>query len=205
MKTNFWVARALMPMAILVAGEARAQALHDQSPLATAQPAEIDAPPAAGMVRLAAETPVQIEIGAEISSRTGKIDDWFPIRLAAPIEVDGKVLIPAGATGQGQIVHAAKARALGKPGELILAARFIACGDARIELRSFRVSNGGKDNSGLIVAGSIAAGVFAAPLMFVSGGEVIVPNGATGTAKVKTTIDVPATIATSCAQRASIQ
>nr|WP_299906432.1 hypothetical protein [Sphingomonas bacterium] len=157
-------------------------------PAATSVPAVV--PPAEGYVRLPANTPVQLEIASVLSSKTSKIDEMFPIRLSAPIIIDGKVIVPAGATGEGQVVHAAKARALGKAGELILAARYVACGDVHIGLRGFRLGESGKDNSGAILAAVAVGGLIATPLMFVSGGESIVPVGTPGNARLMSPVDI---------------
>ncbi|MDO7840976.1 hypothetical protein [Sphingomonas immobilis] len=169
-------------------------------------PAEAPAP---GFVRLAGGTPVMIAVADAMTSKTAKIDDFFAIRLITPITVDGVVIVPAGTTGKGQVVHAAKARALGKAGELILAARSLTCGTTEIGLRGFRFSGEGRDKSHdltkVIAVGSAAANAAAAytgyaalPLMFVSGGEMVVPAGTYADAKVRATIDVPAALAGSC-------
>lgn len=150
------------------------------------------APPAPGFVRIPAGIDVDIEVATQITSKTAKIDAEFPIRLAAPIIVDGVTLVPAGVTGIGQVVHAAKARAMGKPGELILAARTLGCGPVTVPLRAFRLNGQGTNRAGLVVAAGAAAGMFAAPLMFLSGGEVVIPEGTHALAKVKAVVDVPA-------------
>ncbi|MET0587174.1 MAG: hypothetical protein ABWZ75_01520 [Novosphingobium sp.] len=68
-------------------------------------------------------TPVSIQILAALGSKVSKSGDTFPIRLAAPVIVDGTVAIPAGAEGMGEVVHAKKGGGIGAAGELVLAAR----------------------------------------------------------------------------------
>jgi hypothetical protein len=156
------------------------------APAAAAAPAEIP-PPAPGYVRVPANTPVNFDILDPISSKTAKIDDMFAIRLTQPVIIDGKTVIPAGAMGQGQIVHAAKARALGKAGELILAARYIACGDVHVTLRGFHLDRAGADRSQEALAASM---VFTPAGFFVVGGESVVMAGSHANARLMNAVDL---------------
>ena len=138
-------------------------------------------------------TPVRIEIQSEISSKTAKIGEMFAIRLASPIVIDGKVIVPEGITGQGEVIHAAKARAAGKAGELILAARYLDWNGTRIALRTLRY---GPETGESRVTEAVAVGaIVATPLtLLIAGGEKIVPAGLSATAKVAQAVPYPADI-----------
>ena len=185
-RTMFAIVAGSMPALVVAQDVSPAQ----QQVVASAVVAPADPGPAQGYVRLPANTPVDLEIAGALSSKTSKIDEMFPIRLRSAIMVDGRIIIPAGTTGQGQVVHAAKARAMGKAGELILAARYLDCGGLHITLRGFRLGATGTDNSGVIAAAFIAGGAIAAPLMFVSGGESNILSGAPGHARLMSQVDV---------------
>ncbi|MFA6112511.1 MAG: hypothetical protein WC729_00915 [Sphingomonas sp.] len=159
------------------------------APVSSAATTPADPGPAQGYVRLSANTPVDIEVAGALSSKTSKIDETFPIRLRSPIVVDGKTVVPVGTMGQGEVVHAAKARAMGKAGELILAARYLGCGDTRIGLRGFQLGAGatGEDN---IDKAAILTIVVATPFMFLSGGDLIVPPGSPGRARLSKPVDI---------------
>ncbi len=136
-----------------------------------------------------AMTPVEIEIAEGVNSRTRRSGDRFAIRLAEPLVVGGRVIAPAGTKGVGEVVHAAKARAMGKAGELILAARYLEIGGQRLPLRSFRYGKSqGLDNSGALGVGNMVASAVlpvASVLAFVvAGGEVDIPAGTRANAKV---------------------
>lgn len=112
------------------------------------QEAPVSAPPAAqpattAAPRIAAATIVDIEIMEPLSSKTAKMDATFPIRVAVPIIVDGRELIPAGTQGVGQVIHAAKSGGGGKAGELLLAARYLDVNGVRVPLRRFRLGASG--------------------------------------------------------------
>jgi hypothetical protein len=145
------------------------------------------APATAPCCTLPAMTVVDIEITEALSSKTSQIGQMFGIKLAEPVMLDGKILVPAGATGQGEVIHAAKARAAGKPGELIIAARYLDHGGTRLPLRSFKYGpTTGLNN---VDKAAVVGMVIASPLMlFISGGQVDVPAGMRANAKTSSDV-----------------
>ena len=156
------------------------------TPEVTAAPAQT----ATACCIIPALTIVSIEILSTVNSQANKIGEKFPIRLTEPIAVNGQVIIPAGATGSGDVVHAAKSRFGGKPGELIIAVRYLEYQGQRIPLRSLKFGTGsGKDNGGTAQAIGIAGGAVGGLVsMFITGGEVNVPSGTI--AQAKTSADI---------------
>lgn len=142
--------------------------------------------PATVCCTIPALTVVQIEILSTVNSQANKIGEKFAIRLVEPIVVDGKVIVPAGTTGSGDVVHAAKSRFGGRPGELIIAVRYLDYRGQRIPLRSLRFASAtGNDKGGSAMAASIAGGAVGGVVsMFITGGEVNVPAGSVAEAKV---------------------
>src|SRR5262245_4046011 len=53
-------------------------------------------------------TEISVEILADLGSKTSTTGDTFPLRLAAPIVIDGVELVPAGTAGMGEVIHAKK-------------------------------------------------------------------------------------------------
>ncbi|MGQ0660145.1 MAG: hypothetical protein ACT4N3_04680 [Sphingosinicella sp.] len=135
-----------------------------------------------------ARTPLDIEITQTVNSRANQTGEPFSFRLAVPLVAEGRVVIPAGTAGVGEVVHAARARAMGKAGELILAARYLQLGESRIPLRTLRVGAAqGRDNSGAVNALNIASAATIPGLSLVAfmiaGGEVNVPAGTRASAQ----------------------
>lgn len=153
---------------------------------ATAQEAAI--PPAPAVIPSGAV--VEIEITQAVSSYSGKLDDTFTIRLADPIMIDGKVAAPAGLKGVGQITTVSPAGLAGKPGRLLLTARYLEFDGRRMPLRAFTM---GRDGAGANnTAGSVAASlVVGLPALFITGGNVHVPVGARATAKLAAPFELP--------------
>lgn len=157
--------------------------------------AQVSAPQAgeaavAGIVRLPALTPVEFEFAGALNSKTSKIDDMFPIRLTAPIVIDGVIAVPAGTTGEGQVVHAAKAGGAGKAGELIVTVRYLEHRGVRIPLRRFRMGGlgiGTDRRDGALGVSMVIP--FSGFLM--RGGEKTIEAGARANAIIATDIEIP--------------
>ena len=119
-------------------------------------------------------TRVALLIKATLSSSSSHPGDRFPIKLADPVVIDGKIVLAPGAAGEGEVVHAAKARWGGKAGELIVNARFLDCRGVRVPLGKLKFAQAGENNT----VGAMAAGAVFLPAMFIiSGGSVTVPSG----------------------------
>lgn len=174
-----------------------AEAPRPDAPLVAAPPA--DAPPAVApaadsqhaagsRVVLPALTHVRIQIDEPVNSNGNKPGDHFRLHIAEDVRVGDAVLIPAGAEGVGEVVHAAPSGGGGKPGALILAAREVRVGDQPVRLRSLVLGRSGKDRTQQSMATSFVAGPFA---MFVHGGEVAIPAGTEADAKTAEDVELP--------------
>lgn len=138
--------------------------------------------------RVPAGTYVDFEIVDRVNSKLSKAGDRFRIRTMVPITLDGAVIIAEGAPGEGEVIHAAPARAAGKAGELILAARFIEHRGQKIALRGFRFAQTGISRTGeATVVGMVAAPV----VLFVAGSDIDVPAGTGGQAKLAADLPIP--------------
>ena len=144
---------------------------------------EVEAP-----VVLAKGTAVALLIKAVLSSSSSHPGDRFPIELAEPLIVDGKTVLAPGVAGEGEVVHAAKARWGGKAGELIINARFIDCRGVRVPLGKLKFAQAGENNA----VAAMAAGAMALPAMFIiSGGSVNVPSGTRVSASIIGDVTLP--------------
>lgn len=170
--------------AVLAAAASSAWAQEPPVPSAEA------APPAqsAACCVIPAGTVVELEVTETVTTKTNVRGDKFGLRLVRPIEVDGKVLVPADATGVGEVVHAAKAGMAGKAAELIVAARYLTHDGVRIPLRGFTIVAHSKSQTDEATAAFIAIGVVS---LLVKADETRVNVGARATAKVSSTVTLP--------------
>ena len=150
-------------------------------------PATDTLPAAPTTLRLAANTQVRIALVEEVSSKSRAPGDHFSIRLAAPIVVDGRIVAPAGATGQGEVIDAEKGGGGGKPGKLVLAARYIEINGAHIKLKALRLGAGGDSE---FTQMEVAAQFIGPAVMFMNGQEVDYPAGTRALAKVSEDISL---------------
>lgn len=171
-----------------------------QPVVATAEPAPASAeaappvadeaaPPAVAGLLLPKTTPIIIAIDKELGSKISQTGETFPIRLAKAVTVDGVEVLPAGITGQGEVVHAKKAGLAGAAGELVLAARYLDLNGRRIDLRSFRFMEAGEtslgkgqDNTGVSNITTAVAGPIG---FFIGGGNTNVLPGTLANAKTR--------------------
>lgn len=149
----------------------------EATPEASHEPAS---PATDSAFRIPAGTPVELQLLDDVGSR-GKRGDRFRIRLSEPLLQGDAVVVPAGAEGIGEITYAAKAGMAGKPGELLLAARYLVIDGRQVRLRAFRLGGSGQDHTAGAFALAFATGPFA---LFLHGGEIEIPAGATGVAKL---------------------
>jgi hypothetical protein len=132
-------------------------------------------------------TPVKLIIRAHLGSKISASGDWFEIELAEPIVVDGVTLVPAGARGMGEVVHAKKSGGSGASGELILAARYLDVDGKRLRLRSLHIAVSGKDAIGSVNTLNVAAAATVPALaligFFVKGKGIDIPENTVADAK----------------------
>ena len=172
---------AALCAAALIAHDTHAQ---DTAPQPVVAPACCQVP---------AGTQIDIEIRDALDSARSQRGDKFAIALHTPVYIGQQLVIPAGTPGVGEVVHADRARGGGKPGELILAARFLELDGRRIPLRGMKLGTTGADKFGK------AMGLATIPVVglftYVRGGETIVPQGALAGAKLAEAFDVSASAA----------
>jgi hypothetical protein len=174
--------RGALVVAILATTPFKSLALID----ASAQSPPSEAASAEAMPRcctIPAGTPVEIELTQLVSSKAAKPGDHFSLKLARNLVYNGVIVMANGAQGQGEVVDAAPAGLAGRPGKLILAARWVELASVHLPLHSFKLSGSGRDDSktaiallALPYAGILAVGIH--------GGNIDYPAGTRALAKV---------------------
>lgn len=128
-------------------------------------------------------TPVEVEITKAVSSKTAASGERFPIRLTHDLVVDGVTLAPAGAAGMGEVIDVAPGGIAGRPGKLVLAARFVDLGAVHLPLRGFHLAGSGHDSSKAVANASVLpyVGILA---VAIQGGNIDYAIGTRAMAKV---------------------
>lgn len=162
----------------------------EPSPVSEATPPPAVAAVApAGTIHIPAGTQIEIELVDGLSSATSQLSDRFAIRLAEPISVDGAVVVPAGATGQGEVIDVAKAGINGKQGKLNISARFLDLGGARVRIRGMALITTGKSRVDL-ATGMMLVPYVGLATVFVRGGDIVLPAGTRATARLAEDVEL---------------
>ena len=176
-------AKTMLVATVLAAGHAASAQPTAEAP---GPPPPVAAPPCC---LAPSGLPVEIELIQDVNSRTARPDDLFDIRLAKALVIDGRTIVPAGVLGRGQVVDSAPAGIAGRPGKLVLAARFVNFGPTRIPLRGFKLAGTGRDDSKTALVAYLAIGVVG---LVPSGGNIDFPPGTIAMAKVAVDTLIPA-------------
>lgn len=151
-------------------------------------------------------TPVKIELMATLGSKISTSGESFQIRLAQPILVEGKVAIPAGTPGAGEVVHAKKSGGGGAAGELVLAARYLDFAGRRLRLRSMNFAQNGRSNTDTANAVALAGAASPLPIglvgFLITGRQITVPQGTIADAKTAEAFTVQPETATHTPEQA---
>jgi hypothetical protein len=142
---------------------------------------------------VAAGTPVEVELVDRVSTKTAHTGDTFALRLAAPLIVDGRVVLRAGAPGVGEVVEASRRGMGGKGAKLVLAARYVGSGQARTRLQGLQLAAGGHDNTTaaqVVGLSGIAFGPLGLIGLAVPGGNVTFAAGTRAIAAVPTDVEL---------------
>jgi hypothetical protein len=143
---------------------------------------------------LPAGTAIDLVFIDPVDSKANKVGDIIAMKVADDILAGTHVLIAAGTPVSAEIIHAARARAGGKPGELIVSARYIQMADRQVALKGFKFGTSGTGKSKLTES-AVAAFVVAAPIaLFIAGGEKHADPGTRAFAKLKDDYDYTAMI-----------
>lgn len=181
-----WRVSCFAVLALCLPGTGATAAVADVAPATTPAPASVST--GAGPT-LPANTVIELELLDGVGSALSKPGDRFRMRVAQDVSRDGRVLIPAGTEALGAVVHAQRAGAGGKGGELILAARHLDCAQGPVRLRS-SFGAAGKHRVGASIATGIVVGPFA---MLIRGKNVELPAGSPISARLAEDTLFPAT------------
>jgi hypothetical protein len=139
--------------------------------------------------KLAALTPIELEILTPASSKTSTQGQQIRIRTIERISVDGKVVIPEGTEGFAEVIQVSHGAFGGKAGELVIGAPYLMLGGQRVGLKRFGYGpTNGRDQTG---AAMIATAFIGLPGMLIGGGNIDISSGARAHAVVTTDTFIP--------------
>ncbi len=141
-----------------------------------------------------AGTAVKVELVDQVSTKIQKSGDTFAFRLAAPLVVNGRMLLRAGTPGMGEVVQSTRPGLGGKSAKLVLAARYLTTRRGRLPLRGLQLAASGRNNATEARMVGLTGMAFA-PMGFVAlairGGDVVFPPGVVANARLASNVSLP--------------
>ncbi len=141
-----------------------------------------------------AGTAVKVELVDQVSTKVQKSGDTFAFRLAAPLVVNGRMVLRAGTPGMGEVVQSTRPGLGGKSAKLVLAARYLTTNRGRLPLRGLQLAASGRNNATEARLVGLT-GIAFAPMGFVAlavrGGDVVFPPGVVANARLATNVSLP--------------
>ena len=190
--TNFlWITlTGAVSAAALAAGSAGAQPYAGPAYQERGRPGEASEVCCA----IPAGTEVAVVLDRAIGTETVKSGEAFDIHLAAPVIVDGQVILPAGTPGVGRVVQSSGPGIGGKGAKLILSAEYLSVAGGAVKLSAMQLTGTGKDHSTAANALGLGGLVFM-PLgiagLAITGNHVEIPAGTAASAKIAEEIVLP--------------
>ena len=147
-----------------------------RSPLATqAAPALLPATPATRNAVLRAGTPIQLRLLEEITTKkkVAKVGQRFQLEVAAPVEVNGVQVIPAGSPAWGELTSVRNKGMWGKSGKLEARLLYL-----RVDGRQIRLT-GNFDDKGVTGTAGVVGAIALVPVagFFMTGTSAVLPMG----------------------------
>ena len=145
-------------------------------------------------------TEIQVRLEQPLSSRTARIEDRFDASVAVPVELDGRVVLPAGTRARGIVTGVQKAERLVKGGRLDLTFDSVYPDDrTRRDMRGSVVSikenvNLGGDNAKRAGIGAVLGGVIGSVIGGTKGAIIgaVLGGGGALAAKLGEDVELPA-------------
>ncbi|WP_373490002.1 hypothetical protein [Parasphingorhabdus sp.] len=144
------------------------------SPLASSALTPVAAP-ATTNAMLRAGTPIAFKLMEEITTKEkmAKVGQRFNLEVAAPVEVNGVTVIPAGTPAWGEIVGVRNKGMWGKSGKLDAKLLYL-----RVNGRQIRLT-GSFDDKGVTGTGAVVGAILFVPIagFFTTGTSAVLPMG----------------------------
>lgn len=168
--------------ALLITSPAAAQDAATSAPAPASAPATAAAPVAAPVAAaptanaiLRAGTPIQLRMMEEVTTKkkAARVGQRFQLEVAAPVEMNGTVIVPAGTPAWGEITEVRNKGMWGKSGKLSARALYL-----RINGRQIRLT-GTFDDKGITGTAGVVGAIALVPIagFFMTGTSATLPKG----------------------------
>ncbi|WP_442679463.1 hypothetical protein ACSBM8_18540 [Sphingomonas sp. ASY06-1R] len=156
---------------------------------ASAQQAIVIGAPQGNVLRAGTEVPMKMSEELTTLGKHLKVGQRFEVETAEPISLNGRVVIPAGTHGTGEVTSVRNKGMWGKSGNIEARVLYLRAGDRQIRM------SGTLNDKGVTGTGAVVGSVVLLPLagFFMTGTSARIPTGAP--VKAFLDEDVPVTFA----------
>jgi hypothetical protein len=145
------------------------------SPQTVSDPPEVSSAPLNPV--LADGTPVRLRMGRTVSSTDARTGDPVSLEVLDEVRVDDTVIVPKGSAGLAIVTVAEPRKLMGRGGKLDISVDSVKLVNGRkAALRAVKQSSG-NGNQSSIVAAMAASNMSTAPLIFLRGKDITIPQG----------------------------
>lgn len=151
---------------------------------------------------------VAVQLSDPIDTRHAKAGDLFNLRLAAPLIIDGQIVLPEGVAGIGRVVQSSGPGIGGKGAKLVVSAEYLTVPGGAVKLKGMQLTGSGKDRSmaaNVLGAGGIAFAPIGVLGIALTGGDIAIPAGVAAGAKIAEAVTLPPVAAATGRDYARIQ
>jgi hypothetical protein len=140
-----------------------------------------------------AGTVIEVALSRAITTRRAKAGESFPLHLAAPLIVNGQIILRAGTPGVGEVIESARPGLGGKGAKMVLDARYLIVHRRHIAIDGLQLAAAGHDNATAAQVVGLG-GIGFAPLGFVGlaiqGGDVSFPENTKAQASIAANVSL---------------
>ena len=145
---------------------------------------------AGGSVAVPAGTPMSFVTTTQISSRSVRQGERFPLQVSEDVILGSQVVIPKGTAAVGEVEAVSGKGMFGKAGSLVLRPLFIDIGAERVNLVG-ATADKGHDGTAAAAVTTVLAGAFG---LIITGKSAVLPAGSALYCRVRTDVTLPVTV-----------
>lgn len=143
---------------------------------------------ASGSVAVPAGTPMSFVTTTQISSRSVRQGERFPLQVSEDVTLGSHVVIPKGTAGVGEVEAVSRKGMFGKAGSLVLRPLFIDIRGERVNLVGATADKGHDGTAAAAVTTALIGGFG----LIITGKSAVVPAGSPLYGRVRTDVTLPA-------------
>jgi hypothetical protein len=135
---------------------------------------------------LRAGAEIQLRTLTELGSKTSRVSERFNLEVSEDVRLNGRVVIPVGTRGVGEVTKLSHKGMFGKSGKIETRLLFLRVGDQQVRIAG-TVGERGKGGAAATIGGTL---VFLPAGLFITGTSAVLPPGTAATGFLESDLPV---------------